>query len=79
MTEWINIKDRYPKENQDVLTFSTGGAISTALFCYRNITHEPMFILMPSCESIRDETVVAYLKSVTHWMELPSPPEENIK
>lgn len=76
MNKWISVKEKLPAENQDVLAHIKGGGMTVTIFMYRNVTREPMFILMPSCESIRDETLVVYLKNVTHWMVLPEPPEE---
>lgn len=73
--KWIGVKDTLPNENQNVLTYSGNNFYSTALFCYHNFTKEPMFILMPSCENVHDDKLVAYLKNVIYWMPLPESPD----
>jgi hypothetical protein len=71
MSEWINVKDRLPKENEEVLAFS----ITVHKEGYMSVAHwiafdesEPNIITWFSF--INEE------KCITHWMPLPNPPEE---
>lgn len=74
--EWISIKDKYPDENAEVMTYSEGGRIAITIFFHLNLTHEPMFLLIPDSGNVRDDTLIYYLTSVTHWQQLPEPPND---
>jgi len=63
MSEWISVKDRLPKENEEVLAFS--GFIFYAL----NVNH----LYENGFFDLVEEIVY---QNVTHWMPLPNPPEE---
>lgn len=71
--EWVSVGDRLPPDNANVLTYSKDGGMATVMFCYHN--EKPLYLLIPSHESIVDENLLVYLKNVTHWMPLPSPPD----
>ena len=73
MTKWISVKDSLPKKMQSVLIFVPKyNEIHTASFCdweacddwhssFASYSHEPLFF-----EN----------KDVSHWAELPKPPED---
>ena len=57
---WINIKDRLPKVNEDVLTYDGENMLIEYL-----LNDEDVFTW--SCNEYND---------ITHWMSLPSPPKK---
>ena len=62
MSEWISVKDRFPKENEEVLAFA--GFIFYAKYVHPLYPHG-FFDLI-------EELIY---QNVTHWMPLPNPPE----
>ena len=66
--EWINVKDRLPEDNTDLLVFASEGwrGIFPAVY-YRN-TWQSSHILYDGM-----------LGNVTHWMPLPNPPLKGIE
>lgn len=77
MSEWIKCSDRLPKVGERVLaTVSVGsvmGLKSMSLICW----------MIPSnCEGGKDWDlqsipILLSVKIITHWMPLPSPPEDS--
>ena len=72
MSEWISVKDRLPKELDEVLVFSTTaykkGRMSVAYWSAYSKS-EPDVITW--CSYTQAENYI------THWMPLPVKPEEN--
>jgi hypothetical protein len=61
--QWISVKDRLPNENQIVLTLDSENSITSCTFKNKK------FIVDHFCEA-------AYITDTSHWMTLPSLPEE---
>lgn len=68
MTEnkWISVKDRLPKNEQDVLAYLNDGEETRIAPC--NYYNGVWFDSVMNC--------VVVLQNVTHWMPLPEPPKE---
>ena len=64
--EWISVKDRLPKDDEDVLVIDDTGRM--AVSCYFFSSYGSWLW------ENRDDQVL--LGEVTHWMPLPNPPEE---
>lgn len=64
MSEWISVKDRLPKNYQEVLIHTDYGITITAQF----LSFRRVFV--------RDTAQEIKLGAVTHWMELPELPKE---
>lgn len=62
MSEWISVKDRLPELFKSVLTIDSEGE---------------MFINWLEDEDKEEEYFAYGGESVTHWMPLPAPPEED--
>lgn len=71
---WISVKYKLPENGTNVLSCSKGGGISTCIFMTND--ESAIFILMPSVESVKDNSLVVRLTNVTHWMPLIQPPKE---
>lgn len=71
MNEWINIKDRLPPINENVLLFD-----GIEVFCGdMNLNkYEKPFFGVQACDGI---CYGNYEKQeITHWMPLPNPPNQ---
>lgn len=66
MAEWVSVKDRMPRYNQHVLTFSPNMAMPIIVGEYYGYWGED-----------DDEWYEgwSYNREVTHWMPLPEPPK----
>lgn len=62
--EWISVKDRLPKDKEDVIVFSTYRGI----FLNWRFNGEWAIMLNP---------VLKVPYPITHWMPLPDPPKED--
>lgn len=73
MNEWISVKDRLPPECESVLIYSRGFLPISAYLIYLTSND-------PICWSVNDwsgnDTDIK-LDDVTHWMQLPKPPEKS--
>lgn len=70
--KWNSVKDKLPKDNQVVLTYSEFGVVNTCIFCTSTINNESIYILFP----IQDENSLIRLERITHWMPLPDAPKD---
>ena len=71
MSEWVSVKDRYPPECQEVLTFDKISHHTVVMYLVYTKKGEPLFY--SNAEYPEEHT---RLDEVTHWMPLPNPPEE---
>ena len=66
MNEWISVKDRLPSSERPVLTYSRGMAMPVIVTFYAQFYGED------------DEEWYEYWQArdgiITHWRELPAPP-----
>lgn len=69
INEWISVEDRLPKFDKNVIVFTAGGVTTARLdrIDYRG----------PHWEFNESNTIYWLSKPVTHWMDLPAPPEKN--
>lgn len=65
-TKWVSVKDRLPKDGQDVLAYLNDGEETRIAPCH--YFNGVWFDSVMNC--------VAVLQDVTHWMPLPEPPKE---
>lgn len=68
MSEWIRVKDRLPRKVESVGYVFDGKDV-------RSDVYYPGF-----CGSWESENGIGwytYEKNITHWMEIPKPPEKN--
>lgn len=66
--KWISVKDRLPNKNQKVLIFLDG-------YSHRNHIDLVSFIGINGSYYFWDADEYGYEENeVTHWMELPKPP-----
>jgi len=63
--EWISVKDRLPKKNEEILAYRFQDGIHEIIISYLSWTL--------SGEPIWADEVSNY----THWMPLPKPPEKD--
>lgn len=67
--EWIDVKEKYPKEYEDVLIYSPGFPPITAyLTCERD---SPIWWFVRDWDKCEN---AIYWNVVTHWMPMPFPP-----
>ena len=66
MSEWISVKDRLPKNGQDILAYSINGEKETRIVP-ANYDHDVWY------DCIFNH--VMHNGCITHWMPLPDPPE----
>ena len=67
LPKWINVKDRLPNDEQDVLAFSISG-------------DESKIIPVNYCNGKWFDCIFnVYINTITHWIPLPKPPKELIK
>ena len=67
--EWVNVKDRLPEENKDVLVFTELGKMAIGFYGGNNI----YWYLY-----VGDNSEGGYElngEKITHWAQLPKPPE----
>lgn len=67
MTKWISVKERLPLYKQCILAYLNSGTITEAV--YRGEYDKNIHIFR--IELTREDTA----ERVTHWAELPEPPE----
>jgi len=67
MSEWISVKDKFPRYNQDVLTFAPGMAMPIVVDRHNGYYGED-----------DDEWYEGWNtgRNITHWMPLPKPPKD---
>lgn len=73
MMEWIRVNDRYPKQGQLVLCYSSDFRIFTAIYSREKTNYEPYFRHWWDhgyCCGREPEDPI-------YWMPLPEPPKEN--
>ena len=65
--KWVSVKDRMPKDGQDVLAYLNYGEETRIAPCnyYNGVWYDSVM----NC--------VVVLQDVTHWMPLPEPPKED--
>ena len=61
MSEWISVKDKFPKRHETILIFSDEADILIGSYQGKNWWS--------------DYGEVDYVLRVTHWMPLPNPPK----
>ena len=66
MSEWISVCDYFPQENTGVLAANDEQV--GEMFFYRG------GFICPYADRVNDEYDIAFIKSITHWMPLPEPP-----
>ena len=67
--EWISVKDRLPEEGKRVfIYYDDYGATSMTIGLYRNSVYGECWLA---------NMVEISMKSITHWMPLPEPPERD--
>lgn len=66
VAEWVSVKDRLPKDGQDVLAYLNDGEETRIAPC--NYSNGVWFDSVMNCAVV--------LQDVTHWMPLPPPPKE---
>ena len=67
--EWVNVKDRLPEENKDVLVFTELGKMAIGFYGGNNIYWHLY---------VGDNSEGGYElngEKITHWAQLPKPPE----
>jgi hypothetical protein len=68
MSDWISVCDKLPEENQEVM-MSYNNLVSQGR--YKN----NKFYYPSSCAHIEGYCNCEDQEGITHWMELPKPPE----
>lgn len=71
MTEWIDVRERLPKDCESVLIIVRGHGITTAYMTCDKDNNPFIFTIVDFDEF---EQYIS-LKDVTHWMPLPEMPE----
>lgn len=80
MCEWIDVKDKLPEEDKEVLLVVNGWG-KTPPYYLGSLHHmEPETSWMTGLTSAESDWLIhgwSYLRKpeVTHWMQLPEPPE----
>ena len=66
MSDWVSVKNRLPKDGQDVLAYLNDGEETRIAPCnfYKGVWYDCVM----NC--------IVVIKDVTHWCSLPEPPEE---
>ena len=67
MDNWISVKDRLPKNRSGVI--GTNGELVGEIWFDKDKFNHPFDVYV-------DEYDLAFIKSITHWMLLPNPPED---
>ena len=67
--EWVDVKDRLPEENKDVLVFTELGKMAIGFYGGNNI----YWYLYVGDNS--EGGYELYGEKITHWAQLPKPPE----
>lgn len=65
MTNWISVKDRLPRDGEDVLAYMRGGL---SLLTFISLQDPKGGVWM--------ELGMELIGAPTHWMPLPDPPKE---
>lgn len=68
MNKWINVKDKLPEKNEDVLIYR-GAYIGNLISVYTYIGHNEW-------EDDYGYWIRTDDEGITHWMPLPAPPKE---
>lgn len=66
--EWINIEERFPQPNVDVLAYRNDGVIRITYFFKSGI-------IKPKSKAYRFRQDIRNGLMITHWMPLPIPPK----
>lgn len=69
--EWIELVDRTPEKEQEVIVYfknSAGWHTTAAYWDGENFTER--------CEDCGNQTPFTYQTPITHWMPLPEPPKK---
>lgn len=66
MAEWISVKDKMPEDGKEVLFYGDGNFMTG----FYDVDNE--------CWAVTASDMIAYPEDVTHWMELPECPAEEI-
>lgn len=69
MSEWINVKDKLPEINKEVLIYR-GSYIGVPMSIYTYLGHDEWEDEYGYWTRADDE-------GITHWMPLPKPPRED--
>lgn len=83
MNQWISVKDKLPLHQQVVLCFNANNTTAVTIFLDNAEVQKRLRlngVNMPPDKSVgycfaSQETKSHTLNDVTHWMELPNPPE----
>lgn len=65
-TKWISVKDRLPKEDEDIIAFCYYHESWQAQVCHFSSNYGGQWYTSVAGQWVR----------VTHWMPLPEPPKE---
>lgn len=76
MSKWISVKDRLPPEEKNVLFYVSLYSIIRVGYIIPKINRGEVAHNIPAFWFVDDSENTAYAEEdVTHWQELPAPPE----
>lgn len=67
--KWISVKERLPKDDDNVLVFLAPTDILIGSYFFR-----PM--MRSFTWTMHDSDLDEYIEDITHWMPLPEPPKD---
>jgi hypothetical protein len=77
--KWISIDSgRFPSDNEEILCWNGEKVVSAIYRCNDMATTNAGFEFeVQKNHTEGDRSMIAYWVGITHWMPLPSPPNEN--